>query len=284
MQIAIVGTGSIGSTFAWHLARAGHDVTVVARGARLARLERDRAIVRVDGARAEVRVSRALDTATAFDLVLVTVFASQVDALLPTLAASAARTVMFAFNTFEPLDRLREAVGAGRFAFGFPAIIASLDAEGRLASQVITVGQITTVTERAWAEVFGAAGIGSVVHDDMHAWLRTHAAFVAPLMALGCSVHARGAGVSLPEALCVARAMREGFALVRALGQRVTPAAMTMLAWIPAPCVALGLWGMSRTRAVRALGANGPGEARALIDAMVTAAPERTAALSAIRP
>ncbi|ATB31493.1 2-dehydropantoate 2-reductase [Melittangium boletus DSM 14713] len=46
MKVAIVGPGSIGSTFAFHLARAGHDVTVVARGARLAQLEKDRAILK----------------------------------------------------------------------------------------------------------------------------------------------------------------------------------------------------------------------------------------------
>jgi len=31
MQIAIIGPGGIGSTFAFRLSRAGHDVTVIAR-------------------------------------------------------------------------------------------------------------------------------------------------------------------------------------------------------------------------------------------------------------
>ena len=38
MKLAILGTGGIGSTFAFHLARAGHDVTVIARGKRLEQL------------------------------------------------------------------------------------------------------------------------------------------------------------------------------------------------------------------------------------------------------
>jgi 2-dehydropantoate 2-reductase len=71
-----------------------------------------------------VRVSSALD-ATGWDLVRVTVLASQVDAVLPALVASAAKTVMFMFNIFDPLRRLRDAVGPSRFAFGFPAILAS---------------------------------------------------------------------------------------------------------------------------------------------------------------
>jgi ketopantoate reductase len=43
------------------LSRAGHDVTVVARGKRLEQLERDQAIVSTSGERAAVRVSSALD-------------------------------------------------------------------------------------------------------------------------------------------------------------------------------------------------------------------------------
>ena len=121
MKIAVIGPGGIGSTFAFQLARAGHEVTVVARGKRLEQLQRDQAVITRDGQRATVRVTSVLDETTPWDLLLVTVLASQVDALLPALRASAARQVMFMFNTFEPLGRLRDAVGAARFAFGFPA-------------------------------------------------------------------------------------------------------------------------------------------------------------------
>ncbi len=42
--------------FAWHLVRdGGHDVTVVARGARLAQLQADKAILNISNHRAEVR-------------------------------------------------------------------------------------------------------------------------------------------------------------------------------------------------------------------------------------
>lgn len=102
MQIAIVGPGGIGSTFAFQLSRAGHEVTVIARGKRLERLQRDRAIVNVAEERAAVRVSAALDATTEWDLVLVTVLANQVDAVLPALTASAAKTVMFILTPSSP--------------------------------------------------------------------------------------------------------------------------------------------------------------------------------------
>src|SRR5262245_4085613 len=136
MNIAIVGPGAIGSSFALYLSRAGHDVTVVARGKRLEQLQRDQAIVPSAGERAKVTVSSALDTAVPYDLLLVTVLAPQVDAALPAISKSAARKVMFMFNTFESLARLREAVGAARFSFGFPAVLATFDDAGVLTTQI----------------------------------------------------------------------------------------------------------------------------------------------------
>lgn len=180
MRIAIVGPGAIGSTFAFQLSKAGHEVTVVARGARLAWLEKERAIVKGDGARAQVEVSASLDETVAWDLVLVTVLATQVATVLPTLKASAARRVMFMFNTFESLAPLREAVGAERFTFGFPGGVFTLLIDGKIQPQIRSG---TTVSDEALAKVFETAGIPTVVEADMQSWLRTHAAMVAPLMA-----------------------------------------------------------------------------------------------------
>ncbi len=221
MKIAVIGPGGIGSTFAFQLALAGHDVTVVARGERLKQLSRDEAIVNVAG-RVPVQVSATLDGKTPWDLVLVTVLASQVDAVLPELSACAAQRVMFMFNTFESLRRLRHAVRKSRFAFGFPAILASIE-DGKLRSKIMTRGQLTTVTDETWARIFTEAGILTVVHADMESWLRTHAALVVPVMAVTVAAHARQAGVSWREAMRSARAMDEGFRLVRRLGHTVTP-------------------------------------------------------------
>ena len=283
MKIAIVGPGGIGSTFALQLGQAGHEVTVVARGKRLEQLQRDEAIVSAAGQRTAVRVSAALDEVTEWDLVLVTVLVSQVEAVLPALAACAAKTVMFMFNTFEPLGRLRDTVGSTRFAFGFPAILAHLD-DGKLTSQIVTRGLVTTVTDAAWAKVFADAGIPSVVHPDMESWLRTHAAGVVPFMIVSVMAHTRQAGVSWTEAMKLARAMDEGFRLVRRLGNTITPVPVVMLSRMPTRMAAALLWTLSRVATIRRLGAAGPGEPCTLIDAMSAAAPGQTPALLAVRP
>src|SRR5207245_9719263 len=143
-----------------------------------------------------------------------TVLASQVDALLPALAASAAKTVMFMFNYFGPLSRLRSAVGASRFAFGFPAVLARLE-HGRLTAQFYGRGIRTTVTDPAWAKLFTAAGARSVVRGDMESWLRGHVAFTVPLMLAAAAAAAPGAGVSWRQARARARAPHAGLRLGR---------------------------------------------------------------------
>ncbi|MFT3707491.1 MAG: 2-dehydropantoate 2-reductase N-terminal domain-containing protein [Archangium sp.] len=272
MNIAIIGLGGIGSTFAFQLARAGHQVTAIARGQRLEQLSRDQAIVTTAGERAEVRVAGSLDPTVAFDLVLVTVLAPQVDAVLPSLQASAAKTVMFMFNTFEPFARLREAVGP-RFAFGFPAILANVQDAGRLESTIVTRGQITTVTDGGFAEVFTQAGIASVVHPDMESWLRTHAAMVVPFMIAVGRAHERRAGLSWSESWKLANALDEGLGLVKKLGNAITPAPMVVLSCLPRVSTAALLWSATRVSSLRKSGAAGMKEPRALIDSMHAVAP-----------
>lgn len=283
MNILVIGPGRIGSAFAFHLSLAGYDVAVLARGARLDTLRRHGAIVANDGRQAKIRVLTAMDPMAPYDLVLVTVLAHQVDALLPVLRASAAISVLFMFNTFDTTRGWRDAVGADRFAFGFPNMIAFLE-DGRLRSVVNGPGMVTTLTSPHWAAVFRQAGLPTEVEGDIDSWLRSHAAFVVPLMVAAQWTWQRSAPLSWAEARRLAQAMREGMALVRALGHAIKPPAVEWLARMPAAWLTGLIWGFSRTAAVRDMGAFGPVEVRSLIDAMAVAGPDRTGALQSIRP
>lgn len=284
LRIAVIGPGAIGSTFAFQLSRAGHEVTVVARGTRLQQLRRDRAIITTDGQRAPVRVAGELDTAFPWDLVLVTVLAYEADVLLPALAGCAARGVMFMFNTFQPLDRLRDVVGTGRTAFGFPAVGASLDDGGRLSSLIPRRGASTTVSDARWADVFSAAGVPSATRPDMQGWLRTHAALVVPIVLAAHSARRSGRGVSWHEAATLARALGEGLRLVRRLGNRITPGPVAILGRLPVPLLAGTLWTLTRLPAfVAAVSVAPEDEPAALIDEMISCAPHETPALTVTR-
>lgn len=60
-----------------------------------------------------MRVADALDEQTSYDLVIVTLLAHRVDAVLPALRRSGAKRIQFMFNTFDP-ERLQDAVGSDR--------------------------------------------------------------------------------------------------------------------------------------------------------------------------
>lgn len=279
LSIAIVGAGSIGSTFAYRLARAGHDVTAIARpgSARLRQLQRDQGIVVNSGAKASLRVSDRLDEDAPYDLVLVTVLAHQVDAVLAALGRSKAVAFQFMFNTFEP-ERLSDAVGRGRCSFGMPFVMSTLDVEGRLESKA-NPGQKTLHGDVRWAELFAAADIPSTFEPRITLWLRCHAPMCIAMESICVAGQRRGSGATWREAMTVARGLRSGFAIIRSLGYPLYPTSKSVLARSPAALLGSMLWLASRVPSFRRLLSQGLLECRALADVVASAASQATPAM-----
>ncbi|WP_284944502.1 ketopantoate reductase family protein [Acidisoma cladoniae] len=291
LRIAVLGAGKIGSTFAFQLARIGHhDVTVIARpgSLRLQQLERDGGIIDVKGERAAMRVASALDEDTPYDLVIVTLLAHQTDALLPALRRSAAKCIQFMFNTFHP-ERLQEAVGAARCAFGMPFVQAMLTAEGRLKATIGAGGQKTIMGQQRWVDVFNAAGVPAKCEPDMPLWLRCHVPLCVAFESVSVAGERRGGGASWGEALVLAQGVHASFTLIKGLGYDLYPSAKTRIDRSPAWVVAAVLWLMSRIRSFRELLATGKAECINLVDVLVAAtpsakAPVNVSAIEAMRP
>jgi 2-dehydropantoate 2-reductase len=291
MNIAVVGVGGIGSAFAFQLARTGHhEVTVVARpgSPRLEQLKRDNGILHVKGERADVRLTDALDEEKPYDLVVVTLLAHQVGAVLPSLKRSAAKCVLFMFNNFNP-ERLRDALGSERCAFGMPFIQAFLSGDGKLNTTIGAGGQKTRLSHQVCVDVFNAAGLPAVLEPDMLLWLRCHAPLCIAFESISVAAMRRGSGGSWSQSMVIARGVQEGFALIRALGYRIYPSGKALLDAGPAWVVAGMLWLMSRIPSFRELLATGAGECRALVDDLVMAAtganpPVSVARIAAMKP
>lgn len=283
MHILIIGAGRIGSTFAFHLSRAGHRVTVLARGARRQTLLRDQAIITTDAEAAPVEVLEHFDATMPYDLVLVTMLARQADEWLPRLAASSARVVLPLFNTFDGTARWRHALGPERFAFGFPSMVAFL-VDGKLRAKVKGAGLGTTVTDARWARVFQQAGLPAHVEADMDSFLRSHVALFVPLMVSALWTWRRKAPLRWTEAAQLSQAWAEGFGVVQGMGHTLRPRSVAFLARRSRPLRTLLMWMFARSAGVTDLGEFGPTEARQLIDAMTAAAPQGTDTLKAIRP
>lgn len=275
MHLAILGTGSIGSAFAFQLARSGqHNVTVVARpnSIRLQQLQRDKGIVKIDGERAEVQVTDALDEQTPYDLIIVTLLAHQVDTVLPVLLRSSARCILFMFNEFEP-ERLRDAVGAQRCAFGMPFVQALIDNGGKLKATIGAPGQKSLMSDQRWVDLFNAAGLPAALETDMLLWLRCHVPLCVAFESVSAAGMRRGGGASWGEAMVLSHGVHECFALIQGLGHQVYPNGKVWLNRSPVWVLAIILWLLSRFTSFRELLATGINECRALVDVMAMAAP-----------
>ena len=290
-RIAVVGLGGIGSAFAFQLARVGrHEVTAVARrnSARLGQLERDRGVIDVAGQHASMRPVDRIDEDVPYDLVVVTLPAHQVDAVLPGLKRSAAKSILFMANNFEP-ERLRDAVGAERCWFGMPFLQAFVNEDGQLNAKIGAGGQKSKMNHRGWVDVFNAAGLPAVLEPNMLLWLRCHVPLCIAFESVSVAGMRRGGGASWGEAMVLARGVQESFTLIKRLGYRLYPVGKVWLNASPAWVVAGMLWSVSRIASFRELLATGVGECRALVDELLANAaqmnpPISSAKIEAMKP
>ena len=281
-RVAIMGVFRIGSAFAFQLAQAGHDVTVIARpdSRRLTQLSRDRGIVLTSGEHAEVTVAGRLDEDAPYDLVIVALLAHQIDSLLPALKRSQAGCVHLMFVTPEA-DRLRSAIGADRVTFGLGALLATLDDEGRLG---LTIPKTRAPQgDQRWVDLFQEAGMPAKLEKDMGRWLRyqTPLTIAMESVALTGMQHRRGA--TWAEARTGARGLRAGFSIFREAGETPYPASKKRLGGAPLSLLTFILWGVSRSRFRETVG-NSAEECRGLADLLAAeGGPATLTAVSAVQ-
>lgn len=249
MHILVYGAGVLGSLYAARLAESGNDVTVLARGQRLAEL-REHGIVLEDEATGResatpVRVVPKLAEDDAYELVMVVVRRDQVGGVLPALAANR-RTpnVLFMVNNAAGPDEYVRALGRERVLLGFPGAGGAKEGHVvrcRLVSsrvQPTTLGELdglTTTRLTAVADALRRAGFPVELSPNMDAWLKTHVAVVSPIA--NAIYTCDGDNYRLARSregvtLCV-RAIKEGFRVLRALDIPLEPVKFKLLRWIP---------------------------------------------------
>ncbi len=243
MKILVVGAGVIGSIYGGRLAESGHAVDVLARGKRLAELEREGLVLEniVDGSRSgpPVRVV-ATPGADPCDLVLVALRDGQITSALPLLDALPGRPdILFFSNCPLRVAELVGRFGADRTFFGFAGAGGVHDGGtiryAAVRQQATTFGPVLGASPARPAEiaaVFAAAGFAVERVPDMEAWLMTHAFFITAI----CGALYRNGGRSAALAgnradlALMRRGLSEGLACVRALGKTPSPAKFDFLA------------------------------------------------------
>jgi 2-dehydropantoate 2-reductase len=252
MKILVYGAGVQGSFLSACLHDGGHDVSILARGQRLADI-REHGILLENAltgeqSHASVKVVQHLAPEDAYDWVLVTLRKNQLPAVLPVLAASV-RTpnVVFMMNNAAGPADMVQALGADRVLLGFPGTGGVREGPlvryvGRRGAHAATVtigelhGSLTPRLEQLVA-IFADAGLRVRIDPNMGAWLKTHVALVSPL---ANALYMAGGDIyrlaATRDALVLlVRAIREGLQVLRALDIPVRPPLVQIVALLPEP-------------------------------------------------
>lgn len=232
MRFAIYGTGGVGGVFGAQLARAGQDVTFIARGAHLDAIRSAGLHVDMNGTPIDVHPAQATDDPGAIgevDCVLLCTKTWQVTdagrAMSPMIGPETVVVTMQ--NGVEAADELAAVIGDKHVLPGLCGTISWVDGPGRIKNiggvNFIRFGEMDgRKTDRAETlrATFEAAGIMSEVPDDIVAALWQKFSFNAPTGGMGAVTRAPiGVLRSVPQTRAMLEsALEELVAVGRARG------------------------------------------------------------------
>ena len=255
-RILIYGSGVIGSIYALRFAKAGHEVSVLARGDRLKALRERGVVIRQifldKEEQADVDVLDAIPSDRHFDIIIAAVRSGQVTSVLREIAKlPKPEACVVLGNNLGDFSEQESLAGPECFILGFGAFggyrevgtIVYLD--GRTKEKPYpenrsktTLGAVSSRAEGALEmvrEVFTSSGLPCTVCGDMPSWLLCHAALVFPLAG---GMYAAGGDQDVVSktrdcAVLGVRAARELLRALRSLGYKVLPKSLKSLLLMP---------------------------------------------------
>jgi 2-dehydropantoate 2-reductase len=190
MRIAVLGSGGLGGYYGARLAKAGHDVAFIARGAHLEAMQRHGLTVRTLEGESTIPVTAIADTRTlgSVDLVLFCVKSYDTEPAAQALAPLMARdTAVVTFqNGFDNVEVIASVVGSGAVLVGAvyialqlagPGVVVRTGGEGQMVFGEVS-GALTERVQRI-ASAFQQSGIPHQVSTDIDRVLWEKFLFIA---------------------------------------------------------------------------------------------------------
>ena len=237
LRIAIYGAGGLGGYYGARLARAGHDVAFIARGAHLGAI-RERGL-RVTSPLGDMHLPSppATDDPAAVgpvDLVVVAVKTWQIPGVAAAMGPLLGRhTVVLPFlNGVEASDELAAVIGAGRVLGGLSKVFSRIESPGVIhhftPNVFVAFGELDGADSgrvRGLLEVFSAAGIDAAASPAIRVDLWKKLLLVSSWAGLGALARSpMGVMREEPEARSlIDRSMDEGLAVALATGHDIDP-------------------------------------------------------------
>jgi 2-dehydropantoate 2-reductase len=190
MRIAVLGSGGIGGYYGALLAKAGHDVAFIARGAHLEAMQQRGLTVRTPEGESTISVTAIADTRThgPVDLVLFCVNSYDTEPAARALAPLMARdTVVLTFqNGLDNVEAIASVVGAGAVLVGAvyialqladPGVVLRTGGEGKIVFGELS-GDLTERVQRI-ASAFERSSIPHQISTDINRVLWEKFLFIA---------------------------------------------------------------------------------------------------------
>ena len=237
MKILIYGAGVIGSIYAAKLFDAKNDVSLLARGKRYESLQQNGVVTReqLTGKKitAHIPLVSHLEKNDFYDLIIVTVRLDQFESVLPVLKNnSASLLIMFMLNNPENIQTIADELKPKHVIFGFPGV-GGISKENvrefiQIKQQKTTIGETNgerSETTKILKSLFEAAGFSIELSDNMQAWLKTHAIFMACICASIIKENGDSTrlGKNKDSMKFMVKSIKEGFRALMRLGIPVTP-------------------------------------------------------------
>jgi ketopantoate reductase len=195
MKILVLGAGVIGTTYAWQLSNAGHDVSLLVRKSKREQVEREGIHIRYRDERLKKSeqmevtyhpvVVDQFNAQYAYDLIIVSVRAHQLDEVLPVLAAdSGGADILFFGNNWWGEERIRKFLSPEKYLFGFSRLVGGWRTENGIDCiffdnpELVTMlgerdGQVTLRLQNL-RDLFEKANLRPVTSPDILGWLSIH--------------------------------------------------------------------------------------------------------------